>query len=111
MMNADAKRHEIGLDQAAAGMTLAAALLDDHGSVLLPQDAALTDSMLAALRRRGIERCVVWAEAEPVDPAALARERERRRQRLQRLFRHSAADAGGQLLLARLQAYRERQAP
>ena len=108
-MNADAKRNEIGLDQAAAGMTLAAALLDANGGVLLPQDAALTDSMLAALRRRGIERCVVWAEAEPVDPAALARERERRQQRLERLFRHRAADAGGQLLLARLRAYRERQ--
>jgi hypothetical protein len=109
-MNADTKTSEIGLDQAAAGMILATALLDANGSVLLPQDAALTDGMLASLRRRGIERCVVWAAAEPVDPAALARERERRLQRLERLFRHSAADAGSQLLLERLRAYRERQA-
>ena len=107
----DARRSDIALDQATAGMTLAAALLDANGGVLLPQDAALTDSMLASLRRRGIERCVVWAEADQPDPEALARERERRLQRLERLFRHSGADAGGQLLLARLRAYRERRQP
>ncbi|SEN99392.1 hypothetical protein SAMN05428959_10473 [Duganella sp. CF517] len=113
-MNAAAKPTEIDLDQAAAGMTLASALLDAHGGVLLPRDAALTDSMLASLRRRGVERCVVWApeEAAAVDPAQLARERELRMQRLQRLFRHSGddtgAETGGGLLLRVLRAYRER---
>ena len=113
-MNAGTKSTEIDLDQAAAGMTLASALLDAHGGVLLPRDAALTDSMLASLRRRGVERCVVWAqeEAEPVDPAQLARERELRTQRLERLFRHSGdgagADAAGPLLLRLLRAYRQK---
>ena len=106
----DAKRSEIGLDQATAGMTLAAALLDAHGGVLLPRDAALTDSMLASLRRRGVQRCVVWAgeEAGEVDPAQLERERERRLQRLDRLFRHSGDGPGGELLLRVLRAYRQR---
>lgn len=106
-MNAGAKSTEIDLDQAAAGMTLASALLDAHGGVLLPRDAALTDSMLASLRRRGVQRCVVWTEEE-IDPAQLARERELRMQRLERLFRHSGDGAGGELLLRVLRAYRHK---
>lgn len=95
-MSAGATPNEIDLDQAAAGMTLAGALLDAHGGVLLPQDTALTDSMLASLRRRGVQRCVVWcaAPAEAVDPAHLARERERRLLRLARLFRHQGGEPG-----------------
>ena len=105
--------HEIGLDQAAAGMTLAAALLDAHGGVLLPRDAALTDATLASLRRRGIERCVVWAEVEaesPADAAAREREQERQLQRLDRLFRHSGDDARPELMQL-LADYRSRERP
>jgi hypothetical protein len=121
-MTAGARTTEIELDHAAAGMTLAAALLDAHGGVLLPRDAALTDSMLASLRRRGVQRCVVWAAddagADAVDPAQLAREREQRMRRLDRLFRHSGeadaggdsgdsgSDSGGAALLRVLRAYR-----
>ncbi|MYN21115.1 hypothetical protein GTP81_30705, partial [Rugamonas sp. FT107W] len=46
--------NEIDLQQAAEGMVLAAALLDAHGGVLLPQDATLTAATLASLRRRGV---------------------------------------------------------
>jgi len=99
--------NEIDLQQAAEGMVLAAALLDAHGGVLLPQDATLTAATLASLRRRGIERCVVWTAAEPVDPAALARARAQQLARLERLFRHSAGSDGGAVLLAQLRAYRE----
>ena len=99
--------NEIGLEQAVSGMTLAAALLDANGGVLLPQDAALTDATLASLRRRGIERCVVWTEAAPVDPAELARARALKLERLERLFRNSADSPGSAMLLQRLRAYRE----
>ncbi len=106
-MTVTAHRHEIGLEQAVEGMTLADALLDAHGGVLLPQDATLTTATLASLRRRGIERCVVWSEAEAPDPAALARARALQLGRLARLFRHSADSDGGAVLLERLSAYRE----
>lgn len=108
-MHSAGKTSEIGLEQAAEGMTLAAALLDTNGSVLLPQDAALTASVLAALRRRGIDRCVVWAEEEAPDPEALARQRALRLQRLEHLFRHCADVPGSQALLAQLRAYRQEQ--
>ena len=98
---------EIGLEHALAGMTLAAALLDTNGGVLLPQDVALTEATLASLRRRGIERCVVWSETEMLDAAEMARLRELSLQRMERLFRHSADSAGGALLLAHLRYYRE----
>ncbi|MGJ9417203.1 hypothetical protein ACHAC9_05460 [Massilia sp. CMS3.1] len=101
------KSSEIGLDQAIAGMALAAALLDDHGAVLVPQDATLTTGMLASLRRRGVERCLVWSADGP-DPAELARERECRLQRLEWLFRHRS-EAGCMLLLAQLRAYYSRE--
>ena len=101
---------EIDLEQAVAGMTLAAALLDGHGGVLLPQDAALTDSTLAALRRRGVERCVVWAE-ETVDPVEAERARAERLARLDYVFRHSAGVAGSLQLLQQLRRYREEAQP
>jgi len=110
-MNHAGKTCDIALDEAAAGMTLAVALLDAKGSVLLPQDAALTAATLAALRRRGIERCVVWS-SEPAaaeDPAMLAQRREQRLRRLEYLFRHCADEAGSQALLAQLQIYRQEQ--
>ena len=110
-MNTGHRPCEISLDQAAAGMTLAAALLDDHGGVLLPQDAALTDSTLAALRRRGVARCVVWTTGEPVDPAELERARAARLARLDYLFRHCAEAGGSQLLLQALRGYRAREQP
>jgi len=100
---------EIALEQAEPGMTLGAALLDAHGSVLLPQDAALTESMLASLRRRGIERCVVWQAADAPDPAALERLREQRLQRLEQVFRHCAHAEGSQALLTQLRRYRAQQ--
>ena len=123
-MNTALVCREIDLDQAAAGMTLAVALLDANGGVLLPRDAALTDSVLASLRRRGVRRCVVWAGEQaddqahdqagtPAGPsqAQLQREHQLRVQRLERLFRHSGAGAGGRLLLERLRAYRNRPLP
>jgi hypothetical protein len=123
-MNTALVCREIDLDQAAAGMTLAVALLDANGGVLLPRDAALTDSVLASLRRRGVRRCVVWAGEQaddrahdqagtPAGPgqAQLQREHQLRVQRLERLFRHSGAGAGGRLLLERLRVYRNRPLP
>jgi hypothetical protein len=97
--------HDIGLEQAAPGMTLAAALLDAHGAVLLPQDAVLTAASLAALRRRGVSRCVVRAAEAPATPAQLAQ----RVQRLEHVFRHCADAGGSRLLLQLLRDYRSQE--
>ena len=106
---------EIDLQQAAAGMTLAAALLDANGSVLLPPGAALTEATLASLRRRGIRQCVVWVpatgDAATVDPALRARRTEQQRLRLAHLFRHSGPETGAGMALMELLLDYRRNAP
>lgn len=106
---------DIDIDLAAAtpGMALAAALLDANGSVLVAQDAVLTEGMLAALHRRGVARCVVRVaaavqadDAQEEQAQAAAQERVRAVQRLAQLFRHCDDCAGSALLLAQLRAYR-----
>lgn len=97
----------ISLEQAAAGMVLAEALLDAHGGVLLPQGATLSEASLASLRRRGIASCSIAVE-EAEDPQLLAQRRERAMQRLQHLFRHSAGIEDTPLLLQLLSDYRMR---
>jgi len=103
----------IPLDLASAGMVLAEALLDAHGSVLLPQGSTLSEASLASLRRRAIASCSVVAAAAAADPQQLARARAARLERLQRLFRHSdACDAdadASSALLRLLTAYRGQQ--
>lgn len=96
---------EIELADATAGMTLAASLLDDHGSILLPKDALLSDGVLASLRRRGVRNCVIWmpqgaedTSGEEAAAHALAR--------LDRLFRHIRQDEPSAHLLNLLRAYR-----
>ncbi len=97
------------LDNALAGMILAADLLDDSGGMLLPAGATLSESSLNSLRRRGVEAVSIVAEAEPADPAALQALREQRRQRLQVLFRRSATVGATPALLAILESYRSEQ--
>jgi len=106
-MNATTER-ELDLDQALPGMVLAAPLLDAHGGMLLPPGSALTTATLAALRRRGVERCVVQVEADAVDPAVRERERAQQVARLQQLFRHQAGAPGGAALLQLLTDFRNR---
>lgn len=96
---------EIELADAIAGMTLAAAVLDDHGSILLPRDALLSDGLLASLRRRGVRNCVIWML--PGDEASLGEEAAARAlARLDGLFRHIRHDEPNTHLLDLLRAYR-----
>lgn len=101
---------DIDLDAAVPGMALAAPLLDANGSVLVAQDAVLTEGMLAALHRRGVARCLVRVPADDTQ-AEQAQERARAVQRLAQLFRHRDDCAGSALLLAQLRAYRSGEMP
>lgn len=89
----------IDIDAASAGMVLAEALTDGHGTVLLPEGAVLSDSNLASLRRRGVEGCTIVApEAGDEDAEDPAEASARALARLDSLFRHSdGTEATGQL--------------
>ncbi|HJV52278.1 MAG TPA: hypothetical protein VJ652_12490 [Noviherbaspirillum sp.] len=91
----------LALDQIMPGMTLSDALLDAQGNTLLPQGATVTEGVLHALRRRGIETVPVWIEAaaEPPGEAQTGVERERMRQRIAALFRRCGADGANGIAL------------
>lgn len=96
----------VGLEQASAGMVLAADLCDDAGQVLLPAGATLSEATLLSLRRRGVASLNVVGQAPAPDAAAVQAERERQCLRLVRLFRASATEGATGRLLEHLLAYR-----
>lgn len=95
---------QIDLDDAVAGMTLADAVLDGHGDVLLPRGTVLADTTLKSLNRRGVEKLVVVND--DISEADLAAEREHLQQRLDRLFRKSAKEGASESLLQHVTHYR-----
>jgi hypothetical protein len=98
------KYKEVELDDAEAGMVLAAEVLDHQGSVLLPAGAPLSEQLLTSMRRRGIDSVRIVDDA--VSSADLAAERDRVEQRIAQLFRRPDAGAAHALLRAELRAYR-----
>ena len=98
------KYKQVDLDDASAGMVLAVDVLDHQGSVLLPKGAALSDSLLTSMRRRGIDSVQVVDDG--VSPEQLAAERERIAARLQQLFRKPGPGRADALLREQLAAYR-----
>lgn len=79
-------RQAMPIDDVEPGSRLADSLCDVGGRVLVPAGAELTDRLLEALRRRGIDELVVEREAV-IDHEALAALRARIDQRLARRFR------------------------
>ncbi|MBI2289455.1 MAG: hypothetical protein HYU73_03780 [Betaproteobacteria bacterium] len=75
---------QIRLEQACAGMVIAADVTDGEGRVLLPRGAVLRDTWLAMLRRHNVTLLTIVPQA-PTDGAdsrmAVLRER------IERLFR------------------------
>ncbi|MBA5636026.1 hypothetical protein H3H37_03050 [Duganella sp. LX20W] len=123
MMEPSSASH-IAIEQAGAGMVLAADLRDSHGAVLLPQGAILTDATLASLRRRGVAQCTVVRATDGLDgddendkggdgsaaaSAARAAARAAQLARLQHLFRHTATHEANATLLQLLTDYRNRE--
>lgn len=86
----------IKLDDAEVGQTLARALQDARGQVLMAAGAQVTDAAMLSLRRRDIEE--IWVHDDSVprpDPGAEeAARRAHHRQRLARLFRNTPGQQG-----------------
>jgi hypothetical protein len=93
-------RNQLPLEQATPGMTLSEPLCDAKGEVLLPQGATLTEAVLAALQRRGIDMLPIATndDAAQLTDAELEALRERARTRISRLFRRSGSDGAAGLL-------------
>jgi hypothetical protein len=98
---------QIGIDDASAGMVLADAVYDSQGNVLLAKGTELSESTLAALRRRGVGGVRVGDDS--LAPEQLAAERERVEARLAHLFRAADGSGAGAILREQLAAYRMEQ--
>lgn len=99
----------IDIDDAVEGMALASDLCDTGGNILLGQGATLSEASLRSLRRRGIGQLDIVGtqeEAAGIDEIAASAERLRRCERLDHVFRRSAALLATPQLLARLRRYR-----
>jgi t-SNARE complex subunit (syntaxin) len=103
----------IKLDDAEVGQTLARALQDARGQVLMAAGAQVTEAAMVSLRRRDIEEIWIVDHSAPLlDPSLEdAARRERHRQRLARLFRHAQGQPGAQRLLALVRQYRGVETP
>jgi len=74
------------LSEAAIGMRLAVAVLDEAGHVLVPAGAELSEGMLQGLQRREIAEVSVEREVEE-DPATQAAYRAKLTAQLDHVFR------------------------
>jgi hypothetical protein len=98
----------IALDDARAGMVLAADLCDGGGAVLLPAGATLSDASLKSLARRGVGTLSVQDdETDGAGGAPSEAEQLRRCARLERLFRRSMDVGASAALFGYLQRFRK----
>jgi len=95
---------QVDVDDAEAGMVLHEAVLDGHGTVLLPAATELTDSMLSSLRRRGVDHVLVVDDS--ISEEQREAERVRVQARLDKMFRHCRNKGASDLLLQRITEYR-----
>lgn len=101
------KIKQVAIGDAGAGMVLAAEVCDQGGKVLLAKGATLSETLLAALRRRGVES--VRIEDGSMSAEELEAERERVAARLAQLYRRPHGGAADALLRAQVAAYRAEQ--
>ena len=97
------------LDELPETALLAEALCDTQNHVLLAAGTALTATVIAGLRRRGIERLSALLPESAVDavpPEDPTARRERIERRLRHLFRHTLSSGQINPLLHMLPAYR-----
>lgn len=75
------------LDSIQPGMTLAEAVRDRFGNVMLTEGTALSESHLAALRQRGIASALIVPELAPPTTESTEALRKSIEARLQQIFR------------------------
>lgn len=103
-----AERYELKLqpiDEVAAGATLAEAIRDAQGSVLLPAGAVLTETALASLRQRGVQSIPLRVRQE-ISAAEEAARSERIEKRLHYIFRNVGDCAAAHELQRQVSEYR-----
>jgi hypothetical protein len=105
-MTAIALSQETPLDEAMPGMVLAEAVLDKAGARLISPGVELTEKSIHALRQRGIYSIRILLPLTDAAYEAHSQARERKLQRLDRLFKNSVDAEPNRLLLASLQRYR-----
>lgn len=96
---------KIPMDLAVSGMTLAAAVCNERGDVLLQSGCELSESSLSSLRRRGILHIAILDE-ECRSEEELEAERQIARERLSVLFRNAGNDVHLALLHNLILEYR-----
>ncbi len=99
-----AKYQHLALAQVQPGMILSHELLDLQGHVLLPRGTTLTQKMLTAMPHHGIEMLPIL-EPETASKEERTADRERRQQRLARLFRKMDPASDGDWATAQLQRF------
>lgn len=98
-------KEKMAIELVESGDRLAEALIDGGGRVLIPAGAELTDSLLDALRRRGVLELLVERLVE-VDQAAREAMQARVEQRLSRLFRQAGEGLETRLLFQAIRDFR-----
>lgn len=102
------------LEAITGAPVLAAPVCDRGGQVLLPAGAQLTDSLVASLRRRGVETVVIVSTDVPAqqEPTMdLQAQQARVDARMQRLFRHALRTGHVNPLLHMVSRYRMEDLP
>lgn len=95
----------LSLQRATPGMRLGADVRDAHGAVLLAAGTELTESLLAALRRRGITEIGVL-EVEQLSESQREARREAVAARLAHLFRRGGESEADRQLFDSVRDYR-----
>lgn len=95
------------LDAVTDAAVLAEPVCDDRGQVLLPAGAKLNGSMVASLRKRGVETVVIAGAQAPPEPTMdlLARQAQVEG-RMKWLFRHALRTGHVNPLLHMVSRYR-----
>jgi hypothetical protein len=88
------------------GMTLAEAIRDRHGNVMLTEGTTLTEAHLAALRQRGVASALIVAEQAPPTTQEIEAIRRSIEARLQQIFRKTLDCPGNRRLYEVVLNYR-----